>query len=55
MDAPWDAFLRALRQGATLQTYDPSLELCLLTDSSDTHFACVVTQCFTDELQKPDS
>ena len=55
MDRVWQTFLGAIRNAATLQTYDPDLELCLFTDASDSHFAAVVTQCSSAELKKPAS
>lgn len=43
----------SLRQSVRLAHPDPKLQKCIYTDASDNYWAAVVTQCNTEELEKP--
>lgn len=43
----------SLREAVKLAHPDPSLETCIYTDASETHWAAVVTQCDKEQLEKP--
>jgi len=51
--AQWHLFRDAVARSARLATYDPELELCVLSDASDHFYAACLTQITAEEVELP--